>query len=63
MYDSTLIDKNSLNEIPESRSGYDSTRIDDVKQEQINKIVKDRKFVKTLKPGAQKAFGDIFTSI
>lgn len=63
MYDSTLIDKNSLNEIPESRSGYDRTRLDDVKNEQIKKIIKDRKFVKTLKPGAQKAFGDIFSSI
>jgi hypothetical protein len=62
-YDSVLKDMNSLSEIPESRSGYESTRFDNVKSEQIKKVVKDRKFLKTLKSGTQDAFGDIFTSI
>jgi hypothetical protein len=62
-YDTTLTNKNSLNQIPESKQGYGSVRIDDVRQDQIEKIIKDRKFLKNLKPNTQQAFGDIFTSI
>jgi hypothetical protein len=62
-YDTTLTNKNTLNQIPESKDGYGSVSIDGVRQDEIKKVVKDRKFLKNLKPNTQKAFGDIFTSI
>jgi hypothetical protein len=63
VYDTTLTNKNTLNQIPESKQGYGSVRIDGIREDQIKKVIKDRKFLKNLKPNTQKAFGDIFTSI